>query len=309
MDCVAAGNLIVQLFMQTKPKYYLNNKKLQYLLCIAQMTGINRGIQLFEERIRNFKNNFALEAIADSFSCTLPIQEGITKRGAISLTHDDLVLPYACKSIYKVDQCVSESEKWLLKDVFIRFGAYSEKDLCVMLNTLKPLKSLPVWTYISNEELSAFFKGAGEVYGQNIIFRFCTEGGATVTEVNAASNMSAPQPVVKETRDIISEVPTEPVIVPEVAPTPVETVEEQADVPEYISILSKQLTTGLKEMVVGKHYSLYIEAPPQILLKNINIISLKDNLKITGNLKQINHGLYCYSFIGVASNIKISIDI
>lgn len=288
--------------MQTKPKYYLNNKKLQYLLCIAKMTGINNGIQLFDEPIRNLKNNFALEKIADNFTRAYPIQEGTTKGAALGLTYDELTLPYSCKRIYDVKESINEEEKQLLMNVFVRFGAYSEKDLCRLLNEFKPLRNLPIWSYISIDELTDFLKGTGDIYNKNEIFLFCNENQVSAVIDDVVEEAATCQPVVSAVKDAN-------IIATSTVSTSIEPVKGKNNIQEFVSILTNRLTTGLKETIAGKQYSLYIEAPPQILLKNINIISSKDNLQVMGNLKQINHGLYCYSFIGVASDIKVSIDI
>lgn len=285
MDCITAGNIMVHLFMQTQPKYFLNNQKLQYLLCIAQMASLHSGQPLFDEPIRNLRSNLSIEKIADTFMRNLPIQEGLHKKTALNMRREDFAVPYTSKRLYAIKESFSEEEKNLLIDVFIRFGAYSEKTLCKALNELKPLRSTPVWSYIGPKKLQELLtsQAVPTSLENNEIFSFC-------------------RPQFSET--ISHE---------ETAEVSVQEGESSATVPEnafeLAGILKAHTFNGLNTIRAGQKYTLYTETLPNKPIKDIIVLNSQNNQRLSGKLQKISDRIYCYSFIGVPADIKISIDI
>ena len=121
VDCITAGNVMVHLFMQTQPQYRLTNKKLQYLLCVAQMMSLSMGRPLFEAEMRNLKNDFTLEPIADTFAHNTDIQVGCMVDRKLAYSHEDFVIPYSRRKLYEIKEAISEEEQWVLVETFIRF--------------------------------------------------------------------------------------------------------------------------------------------------------------------------------------------
>ena len=92
LSCVAAGNAFVQLFLQSNVKYELSNRKLQYLLCIAQMARLSCGKVLFNEDIKNQKYEFTLDCIADNFVYNSNIIDGTVKNVMLDVSERGLTL-------------------------------------------------------------------------------------------------------------------------------------------------------------------------------------------------------------------------
>lgn len=271
--------------MQTTPKYYLNNQKLQYLLCVAKIAGVYAKINVFEEPIRNLKNNFAIERIADNFTRSSAIQEGIKKQIKLELTHNDFIVPYSKKRLYAIKEPINDEEKFLLIDVYLRFGAYSEEALCKLLNEIKPLRAVPVWTYINNFDLDKLLFNGEAVNNDNEILSFCSER-CIVSAPDAVSSVAENivEDAKKEERSVLA-----------------------VDKP-FVSLLSNYTGSCLNKMIVGRKYSLYIETSSHQPIKDVVITSENTDMRIIGTLSQLSDTLFCYSFDGAASNIKLSID-
>lgn len=291
MNCVTAGNVMVQLFSQTQPKYHLNNKKLQYLLCIAQFVSLRCGRVLFDGNIRNLKNGFAVEKVADSFISHSAIQEGIAADKALKRSCEDFKIPFSAKKIYSISEELSDEDKRLLTSVFIRFGAYNEESLHKLLNGFTPLRNQPVWEDIPNEVvvdvLTDRVSHGGASLVNNEVFDFCNE----YFEKEMKVEPSQPEPMV--TPPVVEPVP---IVIPEVVPEVVKPVRKD--------ILKKYIHLSEKACTVGKEYVVYIESLPEKPVRDVIVATSNDD-RIKGNLKQISDTLYCYSFNNVLDDIKI----
>lgn len=285
MDCITAGNIMVHLFMQTQPKYFLNNQKLQYLLCVAQIAALQSGQPLFDEPIRNLRSNLSIEKVADTFMRNLPIQEGLHKKTALNMRREDFAVPYTAKRLYAIKESFSEEEKHLLIDVFVRFGAYSEKALCKALNELKPIRSQPVWSYIGPNKLQELLTSQDiqPMLANNEIFDFCRSQLAETVSPEETTDASEP---------------TEG----NVAPVPVPTFELEG-------ILKTHAFNSLNTIHTGKKYTLYTETVPNKPIKDIVVLNTRTNQRLSGTLQKISDRMYCYSFIGVPADIKVTIDV
>lgn len=296
MKCVTAGNIMVQLFVQTQPKYHLTNKKLQYLLCIAQMMSLAAGRVLFPENIRNLKNDFALEPIADTFIYSRAIQEGKETNRVLEYTYDDFVIPYSGKKIYETKEPISEEDKQVLIDTFIQFGAYDEGHLCKELDALKPLRQLPIWSYIASETVAEFLEAALSInseYSDSRIISLCQE-----IHLNSAPQAQA------DREEVSSPVQAAPANVAlDAAPAVV------VPVPVIRNVLKGYGSYHLDCLVAGKGYSLYIETSSEKVMPVVKVISLNDNSLVPGVLAKVTDTVYRYSFLGVASDTKIVLDI
>lgn len=100
LSCVAAGNAFVQLFLQAKPRYQLSNRKLQYLLCIAQMSRLSCGKVLFNDDIKNQKYEFTIDCIAVNFVYNSNIVDGKVKNGVLDIHEASSILPCKTRRIY-----------------------------------------------------------------------------------------------------------------------------------------------------------------------------------------------------------------
>lgn len=299
MNCITAGNVMVQLFLQTQPKYLLNNKKLQYLLCVAQMASLYGGEPLFDDDIRNLKNGFSLEQIADKFIYNRAIQEGKVADKSLSLSSDSFVLPYSSKALYELKEKISEEDKNLLIEVFVRFGSYKEETLCNLLNEFQPLRELPLWDFISKDSIIAFLKSAvnSDDFKDNGVLSFCVD-----SVVSCENDISKPQePVVEEIQEVVENT-QESVEVEQVA------VSVPGPAPVMRDVLKERLSQGLTSFVTGKTYSVYIETVKEKPVKDVMILALKNNVRVAGVLNKVSDTLYCYTFVGVPSNIKITVD-
>ena len=292
MECVTAGNLFVHLFFQTEPKYQLSNKKLQYLLCIAQFASISAGRTLYSDNIRNLKNSFVLEVIADTFMCNSLIHEGISYECKMNYTCSDFRLPYSRRKLYEIKENITAEDKELITTVFIHFGAFKETSLCKMLNEFVELRSVPLWAYVSPDDIAAFFQNAfsDETTIQtnlrnNKVFALCKE---LHNKTYALNNTESEQ----NTNLVASNTSVAPVTIP------------KPPVPKH-NYLEPYLAKSLDKLTVGKLYCLYIETSTGKILKDVELISLKNNNRIRGKLLQIHPNLYSYSFEGVASDIKV----
>ncbi len=298
MNCVTAGNVMVQLFLQTQPKYHLNNKKLQYLLCIAQLASLRCGKVLFDETIRNMKSGFALEKIADSFFSHSAIQEGGWADKTLKKSWDEFKIPFTTKKIYSFNEELIDEEKKLLIFVFIKFGTYKEETLCSFLNGFSSLRDLPIWEDISNDFILDFFKRTdteGLVDESNEVFRFCNAYHSHINkEVEKAEKVIVSDETKSEKNKILDEVKVD------VAPAVVPVVKKD--------VLKEYLSATSQVCCVGKKYSVYVETFPDKPVKDVVVIALYNNKRVKGVLKKVNDTLFCYSFAGVPSNVKISVD-
>ncbi len=292
MECVTAGNLLVHLFFQTKPKYLLSNKKLQYLLCIAQLVSVSSGRFLFADSMRNLKNGFVLEIIADTFMCNSYIQEGTTADRKMNMVSSDLHLPYSKKKLYEIKENVSEEDKALLIDVFINFGAYKEETLRKLLNEFHQLRNVPLWSYVSPEDISSFFEkafynnGSGvQELKSNKIFILCQE---------SHNNAFAKKYVEPINTDI------EPISTAVISDVPITASDK---VVSRVCLLEPFLSLNLNTFVTDKKCRIYIET--EKVLQDVIIVALKDQSRVYGELKQLNKNIYCYSFVSTPSDIKV----
>ncbi len=290
MDCITAGNVMVHLFMQTQPKYRLTNKKLQYLLCVAQMLSLSAGRPLFEDEMRNLKNDFILEPVADKFINNRNIQEGVTENRAIDYGHDDFILPFTKKKIYEINGTVSKEDEWILVETFIRFGGYSESSLRDELNRLAPLRQQPTLSFVAHETVSEFLeavKANPALCPDNVIVLTCNEFAENAVAATTAV----------ETHDVSAMGKVGPVVA---APPVVR-----------LSLLKKHVECHLEKLAVGQWYSMYVETAPGAAAPTVTAFVSDDNAAVQGVLgvlHQVTETVYCYSFAVMASDITVVLD-
>lgn len=280
MNCVDAGNALVHLFLQTKTQYFLSNKKLQYLLIIAQMARLSLGQSLFDAEIRNVKTGFVLDEIADKFVSNSAIVEGKTNSMVIGGKPSDFVLPYTNKKIFAISSLPSEEEKRLLIDVFLSFGAFEEAALCKLLNQFKGLRNTPYFKTVEKDSVKKYIVDSLKAnrYLNNPVFDFIKAVRAEQLFTSNAEEGTAVQ--------TIAAVPP------------------QAQMPGVLKNL-----TGVKSVIVGKQYTVFVEVPNPRCTCHITVTALKLNQHISGVLKRLTDTLYSFSFVSVASDIKISASI
>ena len=275
LNCITAGNVLVQLFLQTKPKYCLTNRKLQYLLIIAQMTRLNNGEEFFEDDIRNFKHTFTIDTIADAFMSSSNLVEGKTVNKPLDLSCDNFNIPYKCSRIYEITEELNEKDKKLLINIFVKFGAYDEEALCGLLNSFSPLKDLPLYSAIPKSSITEFFSNDNntKAFENNSIFQFCEEEFSPLEPDENEAQQKGPVPNIK-------------------------TIFKSGVLKQYSS---------LKNIVVGKNYSVLIETDSSRIINEVCIVSRNTQEKVPGTLHKINDTLYSFNFIGIPSDINISI--
>lgn len=140
-----AANYLIQLYYQTGEKYYCNIAKLERLLCIANFIAIKNDLPLFNDcmTIRNFGTgvpilytNFLGDICGikgSRFSNDLEIYEC---RKPIPI--NELDPTRRIPPIYEIhNNELTKLDKQLLKDVFLRFGAYSTKDTAFYIDDFK----------------------------------------------------------------------------------------------------------------------------------------------------------------------------
>lgn len=305
MDCVDAGNILVHLYLQTKTRYALTNKKLQCLLIIAQMARLSQGSTLFADDIRNFRQSFVLDTIGNNFISDSEIVSGITNDMPIRYDISRFVLPYSKKKIYEIAQMPSDEDKSLLVSVFLRFGAYRENTLCKLLCDFKALRNTPAFSVIPKEKISTFFSVAvsGNQYVRNPIFNFVIE---QCSDVEGAADAA-------ENNDLRPEPVDTPATAPMSEPAPIEQpvpVLEKAPVAPICQ--PKAILKGLSSLqniVVGKQYSVLVELSSPTYDCQITVLALSSNKHIDVARKRISDTLYRFTFVGIASDIKISANV
>ncbi len=301
MNCITAGNVLVQLFLQTQPKYLLNNSKLQYLLCIAQMSRLSYGETLFDDDMRNFKHSFVLDVISDNFVCNSAIVEGTCVNDSIDVLDKELVIPYSKQKIYALKEPVSESDKELLIRVFINFGSYDEKTLCNMLTAFGLLEIAPLFGEVPKDMFKQVLFPeccSGDVV-DNKVYLFCKNEFITHSATNEKEDTVEPN-------EDISDEPVSNVNQNE-GPAP-ESLENESDCESAIEYKQDVLkkVDSLSTISKGKKYCVLIEVDSNKIVKDVCVFSLLKNKRIRGTLVQINNNLYRYSFVGVASDIRIT---
>ena len=296
MDCVDAGNVLVHLFLQTKTHYVLTNKKLQYLLIIAQMSRLSQGRTLFEDDIRNFKQSFVLDTIGNNFLAGTEIVSGKAIDKPINYDISTLVLPYSKKKIYEISQMPPKEDKDLLVGVFLAFGAYQEKTLCRLLCEFKALRNVPAFSVVSKDKIQGFFT---DVFSKNKlvnnpVFVFIKERRLESTLVTERPESSVPKPIPADT---VTPAPTEKADV----------ASEDASVtcPTRPQAVLKGLSS-LQNIVAGKQYSVFVELPAPKLDCQVSVVSVASNESLSVIRKRLSDTVYRFTFIGIASDIKIS---
>lgn len=323
MDCITAGKVMVHLFLQTQPQYRLTNKKLQYLLSVAQLVSLSKGRPLFEDEMRNLKNDFVLEPIADTFFYNRDILAGKVMDRAIDCSREELVIPYNTKKIYEFKEFVSFDDKQVLMDVFIRFGAYKEETLRKELNMLAPLRQLPILSYVPNDTVSVFLTtalSAPNFLPDSLIISACREIRMSdepflATEpVSGTTGESAEDTVEVESTPVHSLEPSVADTTP-VSPEPdggafPDSSEFASNLPTVSSNVLKQYASRhLNKLIVDKRYSLYVETPISGKVPAVQVLSVRDNSTVPGDLARVTDTVYCFTFCGVASDVKIVLDI
>lgn len=286
MNCVDAGNVFVHLFSQTKTRYILTNKKLQYLLIIAQMAQLACSKTLFDDDIRNFKNGFVLDSIADNFVSSAAIVNGISKNMPIEGEFSDFVLPYSNKKIFRISNLPTEEEKRLLIKVFLSFGAYSEEMLGYFLNGFRPLRDSPSFKVVSKKRIRSFLLDAVAkgLYANNALFEFIK---TEYTESKSRMKKPAQQVQVAAKAEAKSK----------------EIIEET-----FASGILKDLAS-LRAITVGKKYSVLVEVPSSRCSCQVSVKIPSLDLCLPGVLEKVTSTLYRYTFDGVAADIKVSTQI
>ena len=167
--------------------------------------------------------------------------------------------------------------------VFIRFGGYDEAALRDKLNDFVPLRNLTLFNEIPKEAITDFFVSSldSEEYGSNEVFTFIKDiymGEKPVTEVA-------------------------PIEKPEFEPN----IEKKPSV-EPVSSQYLNGISSIDKTSVGKEYSILIELFNEMTLKNVSVLSVKDNSMINGTFRKITDRLYSFTFMGVPSDIKIAVN-
>lgn len=304
MDCVDAGNVLVHLFLQTKTQYALSNKKLQYLLIIAQMARLSQGSLLFDDDIRNFRQSFVLDAIGNNFVSDSDIVSGTCSDKPICCEVSHFAVPYTKKKIYEIAQTPSDDDRNLLISVFLRFGGYREITLCKFLCDFKPLRNVPAFTTVSKEKISSFLFAAsyGNQYSKNPIFDFVKKQYSEVKKADKTLDNS----------DFYPEA-----ALPEVAPEPAreaygDPVTSLDKVPAARIGQPKAILKGvssLQNIVVGKEYSVLVELTTPTKDCQLSILALSTNKELDVVRKRLSDTLYRFTFVSIASDIRISAHI
>lgn len=177
MDCIDAGNVLVHLFLQTKTHYVLTNRKLQYLLVIAQLSRMACGGTLFDDDLKNYKHGFGIEVIGNNFMSASDIVSGTAKDVPIVYDASDFVLPFTGKRIFEIGTMPTDEDRKLLIDVFLAFGAFREESLGQLLGSFKELKREPLFKIISKDKLRRFILSAckSKKYNGNLVLEFFRE--------------------------------------------------------------------------------------------------------------------------------------
>lgn len=338
MNCVDAGNVLVHLFLQTSPNYVLTNKKLQYLLIIAQMSGLSRGRVLFEDDIRNFKYGFVLDIIGNSFLTGCAIVDGTAEDAPISRDADSFVLPYSKRKMFEISELPSFEDKRLLIDVFLAFGAYKESTLCALLNGFRVLRKTPAFSVVPKEKISEYVSmvATGNADTGNALFSFVRDQfqasrGVVESPPEKALPETTPLPETKpepEAELLPEAEPLGEAVKTEVLPAeqqvcPAETGSENVPSGEstaqneasaegesvVVHELPQAILSGipsLQNIVVGKRYSVLAEVRAPGCDCRLSVFALHSNQELPVAREVLSDTLYRFSFDGVASDIKIS---
>lgn len=346
MNCVDAGNVLVHLFLQTKTKYVLTNRKLQYLLMIAQMARLAQGQVLFEDDIRNFKRGFVLDVIGDTFMSGTEIVSGSANDMSLNYSPSDFVLPYTKKKIYEIEEMPTDEERDLLIKVFLAFGAYNENTLCQLLNKFTAFRRTTFFKAVEKEFIRTTLiemadKGS---FANNVLFDFIKEQRTATLCPAEAEAQEAHEPVPEVTPAlVVSKTQEAPEAVPATIPAPVEpevqeahelipestpapaasaveeACSEQKEVPEAapaavtpppVPVVPFRPTLrkvrSLNNIVIGKQYSILVEVPSVDYECHIVVSTVGSGRELATVRSKLSDTMYCFSFVGVAENVKIS---
>lgn len=308
MDCVTAGKVLVQLYLQTKPKYLLTNKKLQCLLVIAQMARLSVNDRLFDDDIRNLKYYFTLDCIADNFVYNSAIVDGKTIDDSLDYTFNDFIIPYNEKRIYNISEPIEDEDKKFLIDVFIQFGSYHEQTLFMLLNEFKPLKTVPLFSVVEKNVIKEFLVKAfdNNEFEDNPIFGFYKDVYSKYSSQQLADEIpdeiNLMQPGVDEDFNVSNDVGLHHKN--EKINNDIDNVENLQESVLKTDILKDY--SSLNQVTMGKKYSVLIETN-SVEVKDICVTAISTKEKVKGDLKKINNTLYCFSFFSVPSDIQISV--
>lgn len=127
---IASARYLIRLYFQTKIKYQCSRSKIDKLLSIANFVSIKQGNQLFNETMSVNQCGTSFPII--SWLIREDIMDGINDDFStidIDTIDENAFYPFFYESEYPI-----EDIQELLKNVFLRFGSTSTKELGLQIN-------------------------------------------------------------------------------------------------------------------------------------------------------------------------------
>ena len=174
---IPSARYLIRLYFQTKIKYQCSRSKIDKLLSIANFISIKQGNQMFNETmsVNQCGTSFPMltwifrEDIMDGINDDFNIID-------VNSIDENTYIPFIYESEFLL-----ENERDLLKNIFLRFGSTSAKDLGLQINefideisTIVEEASRPIIDY---EKAKKFFQNDEllEKYSENKIVKFINE--------------------------------------------------------------------------------------------------------------------------------------
>ena len=247
------------------------------------MSRLSCGKVLFNEDIKNQKYEFTIDCIADTFVYNSNIVDGKVNNNILDFSVETLILPYKSRRIYEIKEPLSDDDKDLLIKVFITFGGCDEVLLRDKLNEFTLLRELSLFNEIPKAAITDFFINSfdNKMFNENEIFGFIQDIYINENSVSFEVPVEKPTVVRKRTKSPKS---------------------------ETISTEILKDVSSTEGTFAYKEYSVLIELIKDMSIKDVCVLSLKDNSPIKGTFKKITDRLYSFSFIGVPSDIKITVN-
>lgn len=176
-DIIASARYLIRLYFQTKIKYQCSRSKIDKLLSIANFISIKEGNQMFDEimSVNQCGTSFPMLAWIIREDIMDGINEDFNMIDIDSIDENGYY-PEFYESDYPI-----EDKKDLLKNIFLRFGSTSTKELGLQINEfINEISSIveegprPIVDY---EKVKEFFHNDEmlEKYSDNKIISFIKE--------------------------------------------------------------------------------------------------------------------------------------
>ena len=124
-NVINLAKYMIQLFYKTDKKYHCSRTKIEKLLSIAYVISAKNGYVLFGDKISVNHCGTGIPVLAGFILSDIIIADNTNKRIEQNEIKDDIPYP----KIYKENEDLSDEDKKIITDVFLRFGAYDTKKL------------------------------------------------------------------------------------------------------------------------------------------------------------------------------------